>query len=159
MSDLIRDVRHGLRSLLRSPGFTVAAVLTIGLGIGANTAIFSVVRAVLLRPLPYEDPDRLVLVWGEMRQRNVTDFPFSPPASIPPAHHTTAPGRPFADPCNGTKYSTGYYNHPAMALRALRCANLSVCKFPMPGTRRSEGQERVRNCRIRWTEKSRSAHP
>jgi putative ABC transport system permease protein len=79
MSDLIRDVRHGLRSLLRSPGFTVAAVLTIGLGIGANTAIFSVVRAVLLRPLPYEDPDRLVLVWGEMRQRNVTDFPFSPP--------------------------------------------------------------------------------
>lgn len=79
MTDLARDFRHGLRSLRRSPAFTIAAVLTMALGIGANTAIFSVVRAVLLRPLPYSDPDRLVLVWGEMRQRDVHNFPFSPP--------------------------------------------------------------------------------
>jgi len=79
MNGLMRDVRHGLRSLRRSPAFTAAAVLTIGLGIGANAAIFSVVRAVLLRPLPYADADRLVLVWTELTQRNVTYFPVSPP--------------------------------------------------------------------------------
>ena len=57
---LTRDLRYALRSLSRARGFTLAVVLTLGLGIGANTAIFSVVRGVLLRPLPHRDGDRLV---------------------------------------------------------------------------------------------------
>jgi putative ABC transport system permease protein len=68
MDDLMRDLRHAWRGLWRTPGFTFAAVLTLGLGIGATTAIFTVVNGVLLRPLPYQDSGRLANIWVDLGQ-------------------------------------------------------------------------------------------
>ena len=78
MSTLWNDFRFALRSLRKSPAFALTAVATIALGIGASTAIFSVVNAVLLRPLPYSDQARLVSIWGDLTARNVVDFPMPP---------------------------------------------------------------------------------
>src|SRR5260370_3808054 len=64
MTDLLLDLRYAFRSLIKTPGFTVVTVLVLGLGIGANTAVFSVVNAALLQPLPVDDPDRLAVIWS-----------------------------------------------------------------------------------------------
>ena len=73
MRAFVHDLKHAIRLLVRQPGVTIVAIVTLALGIGANAAIFSAVDAILLRPLPYEDPDRLVMVWEKRQAEGVLD--------------------------------------------------------------------------------------
>ena len=68
MQKLVQDLRYGLRMMFRNPGFTLVAIITLALGVGANTTIFSVVNAILLKPLPFPNPDRLVMIWEQRVQ-------------------------------------------------------------------------------------------
>jgi putative ABC transport system permease protein len=79
MQTLLQDLRYGARMLLKNPGFTLIAVVTLAMGIGATTAIFSVVNATLLRPLPFRQPERLALFWGSKPRTNMPQLPLSLP--------------------------------------------------------------------------------
>jgi predicted permease len=88
MKYLWQDLRYGLRMLIKSPGFTVVALLTLALGVGANAAIFTVVNAVLLRPLPYNDPERLVRITSDLRKLGQRDVGVSAPELFDLQKHT-----------------------------------------------------------------------
>ena len=83
MPSFVQDLRYALRILLKSPGFTTVAVLTLAPGIGANVATFSVVYAVLLRPLPFPHPEQLVRVFDDLHSSNVKNVGMSAPTRLP----------------------------------------------------------------------------
>src|SRR5262249_62353921 len=71
MWSLFQDVRYGWRMLLKKPGYTIIAALALALGIGANSAIFSIINAILLKPLPFDDLDRIVALWERIPSQGV----------------------------------------------------------------------------------------
>jgi putative ABC transport system permease protein len=82
MERVLHDLRHAVRALRRSPGFTLTAVLTVALGVGVPTAMFTVVDGVVLRPLPYPEPDRLLRVWSAHPERGLLQFGVSAPDAL-----------------------------------------------------------------------------
>ena len=113
METPLQDLRYALRQLARSPGFTTVAVLTLALGIGANTAIFSVVYGVLLKPLPYDDPRSLVSVWGA---RSLAEF-----VGVRDRNHTLQGVAAYLDRVGVSLSGTG---EPARLAGALASADL-----------------------------------
>ncbi|MFP3941411.1 MAG: ABC transporter permease, partial [Thermoanaerobaculia bacterium] len=132
MTELARDLRHGVRSLARTPAWTAVALLTLALGIGANAAIFSVVDAVLLRPLPYEDSDELI--WMHESQPQLGNMSVSYPNF-----------QDFRDR-NGTLDGLGAYNYTSLNWtgterpQVLRAARVSAALFPTLGVEAARGR-------------------
>jgi predicted permease len=134
MEFLPRDIRYASRVLAGNPGFTAVAVLALALGIGANTAIFSVLNAVLLRPLPFPEPDRLVQIWGSSPSKNI------------PFHNVT-----YSDVSDWRKQSQSYEQMTGYAPgtinlslgdepERLNLARVNASFFPMLGARFVQGR-------------------
>ena len=123
--DLTRDVRHGLRTLRRTPVFTAVALLTLALGIGANTAIFTIVNGVLLRPLDYPKPDQLMYLTAESPALGLTRNPLSVPEYMEFRQMNQSFAAVGAYPTGGAAYTTGEVNLTA-GDRPLRVRSISV---------------------------------
>src|SRR5882724_1336330 len=126
LETLGQDVRHGFRILAKNPGFAIVAVLTLALGISANTAIFSVVDAVLLRPLPYPHAERLVAIWS-------TDpsTPLSPTA--PPDFRAWQQEGKRLDDMGAFAYSDQNLSGPGQEPERVQGARVSASLFPTLG--------------------------
>src|SRR5689334_12347952 len=122
---MLNDLLHALRSLLKQPGFAAVVVVTLALGIGASTAIFSVVNAVLLRPLPFANSERLQVVWGNYRALNIERLPAKAAEYEDYAHQTQVFDAVAAYANHSFNFSTG-----AEAER-IRGAYVSANLFPM----------------------------
>src|ERR1044071_4703764 len=82
MESILKDIRHAVRGFLKRPAFTALAVTTLALGIGANSAIFSVVNSIVLRPLPYRDASQLMVMWGDLHNNGLNEIELSAPEFV-----------------------------------------------------------------------------
>ena len=126
IEDFLVDVRYGARMLRRNPGFAIVVALTLALGIGVNTAIFSVVESVLLRPLPYHDPDRLFAVWINSKEQGTEKLG----ASMPEFEDYKAQSRSFEYIANVLPGFTYVWDKPGDP-RLVLCTGISFDFFPM----------------------------
>ena len=124
---LLKDFSFAARTLVKSPVFTVAAALTIALGIGASTAVFSVTNAVLLRPVPYGDRDRLVIMYMDLRNRNNFGMPLSNENFVDIREGSTASFEDFAAFRTARQVLLGRDNLPEQVRVAVVTTNSFGC--------------------------------
>lgn len=136
MTTLWQDVRYAVRMLLKKPGFTAVVIITLALSIGANTAIFSVVSAVLLRPLPYADPEQLVMIW----MRGADDPSGRIPASYPDVLDYKSQSRSFSHIAAYTIGSTTLAGNGDHEPELLRGARVTADLFPVLNAEPSIGR-------------------
>ena len=138
LENFMQDIRYGIRTLAKNPGFTVVAVLTLALGIGANTAIFSVVQNVLLRPLPYTQPENLVEIWNTYR-------PQVPRAGLSPGDYADwrQQAKSFSEMGAYADVSYGFNLTGEGQARRVLVGYASSSLFPMLGVRALAGRSFV----------------
>jgi putative ABC transport system permease protein len=136
LEDFVQDFRFGLRMLRKSPGFAAVAVLTLALGIGANTAIFSVVNAVLLRPLPFKDADRLVAIWENNRKISDPRYPLAPANLADLRRESSA----FDDVAHYFSFPLGFLLSADGETERLQGCAVSPNLFPMLGVSPAAGR-------------------
>ena len=135
---MLNDFRYALRVLSKSPVFALTAIVTIALGIAAAAAIFSVTDAVLLRPLPYSDPSRLVIARTDMQKRNVKDFPFSSADFLDFKRETT---QAFEDVGAVFTFRQSFPLADDSGAEQLKVAGVTANFFPLLGGRIVAGRE------------------
>ena len=116
MDSVRKDIRYAIRSLLRQPGFTIVTILTLALGIGANTAVFSVVNGVLLRPLPYPQPEQLEYITSQFPGLGFNQFWVSPPEFVEFRDHNRAFSSVGAYSVGAANLGTAQPTRPVRAL-------------------------------------------
>ena len=152
MNGMFQDFRYAVRQLRKSPGFTAVAVITLALGIGANTAIFSVVNAVLLRPLPFDDPSRIMQVWHVPPARS---FPGMTMFAVSPANyldwHSQSSSFEQMAAYGFRSFTVGGKERP----EAVQAGAVASDFFPLlrvqPVLGRSEERRVGKECRSRWS--------
>lgn len=131
VEQVLRDFRYAFRQLVRNPLFAATVISTIALGIGATVGVFSIVHSVLLRPLPYKNPDRLVVAYGDMRKRNATDLPFSSPDFLDLRNGAKSMFDGFA----GVRTDRMLLEHGDGSAEQVRSANITPNFFGLMGAR------------------------
>ena len=139
---LRQDLRYAVRTLRKSPGFALVAVLTLALGIGANTAIFSVVDAVILRPLPYPEPARLVELWGNVKRAKVERRGASYPDYVDWRDQSQSFERMAAFD-SGTMTLTGVDEPERIHWEVCRRSRTSTCSASAPRSAASSARKKI----------------
>ena len=135
METFWQDLKYGARMLAKSPGFTAVAILTLALGIGANTAVFSVINAMLLRPLPYKEPDRLVMVWSTAVSQGI---PLSNTA--PPDYRAWRDQNRAFEGMAAFDYGSFNLSFPGQEPERVQGARITASLFPLLGVKPGLGR-------------------
>lgn len=151
MRSLWQDIRYGFRMLFKSPGVSIIATITLALGVGANTVIFSVVNTILLRPLPYQHPDRLMLIQESIPKVSWSEFTVSPAEFL----NYQTDNEVFSELAAFAPLDVNLTGHGEA--QRIRAARVSATLFPMLGVAPLRGRVFFTRRRSGWEKQSGNA--